>query len=280
MRRAVLALAASAALAAAVGGGAAPPSVEPSLEAVLEEQRQKLRIAGLAFVAVKGDEVIALRALGLRDVARKAPATPDTLFPIGSCTKAFTALALAAAQDAGALTLDDRPHRYLPYFKMADPEADALVTLRDMLSHRTGLKAYADLAAEPGVLTREEYVRAVMPWILCRKTLAERPDFVRFWIDRALTYPYPIGLEGLSRQAQAIMGHDTRSRLGQICVPTLITTGTEDILVPPASSRELQAGIPGSSLQPIEDAGHLHFIEQAERFNAICLDFLTKHRTR
>lgn len=127
---------------------------------------------------------------------------------------------------------------------------------------------------------REEYVRAVMPWILCRKTMAERPDFIRFWIDRALTYPYPIGLEGLSRQAQAIMGHDTRSRLGQICVPTLITTGTEDILVPPASSRELQAGIPGSSLQPIEDAGHLHFIEQAERFNAICLDFLTKHRGR
>jgi|SRR6516162_1419474 CubicO group peptidase (beta-lactamase class C family) len=42
---------------------------------------------------------------------------------------------------------------------MADPVADAGVTLRDMLSHRTGLLAYADLAAEPGVLTREEYVR-------------------------------------------------------------------------------------------------------------------------
>jgi len=126
---------------------------------------------------------------------------------------------------------------------------------------------------------REEYTRAVMPWILCRKTL-ERPDFIRFWIDRALTYPYPITLEGLSRQAQAIAGHDTVSRLGEIRVPTLITTGTEDILVPPSSSRDLHARIPGSSLHAIEDAGHLHFIEQAEKFNAICLEFLTKHRGR
>ncbi|HEY7041397.1 MAG TPA: alpha/beta fold hydrolase [Methylomirabilota bacterium] len=127
---------------------------------------------------------------------------------------------------------------------------------------------------------REEYTRAVMPWILCRKTMVARPDFIRFWIDRALAYPYPIGLDGLSRQAQAIGGHDTVSRLGEIRVPTLITTGTEDILVPPSSSRELHARIPGSALHAIEDAGHLHFIEQAEKFNAICLEFLTKHRGR
>jgi pimeloyl-ACP methyl ester carboxylesterase len=110
--------------------------------------------------------------------------------------------------------------------------------------------------------------------------MVERPDFIRFWIDRALAYPYPIGLDGLSRQAQAIGGHDTVSRLGEIRVPTLITTGTEDILVPPSSSRELHARIPGSALHAIEDAGHLHFIEQAEKFNAICLEFLTKHRGR
>jgi len=125
---------------------------------------------------------------------------------------------------------------------------------------------------------REENVRAIMPWILCRKTMAERPDFIRFWIERALAYPYPIGLEGLSRQADAIRGHDTAARLGEIRVPTLITTGTEDILVPPMSSRDLHARIPGSELATIEDAGHLHFIEQASLFNGICLEFLQKHR--
>src|SRR5258707_14596266 len=95
---------------------------------------------------------------------------------------------------------------------------------------------------------REENVRAVMPWILCRKTMVERPDFIRFWIERGLTYPYPITHEGLSRQAGAIRGHDTPARLGQIRGPTLITTRTEDIRVPPASSRELQPRIPGAAL--------------------------------
>ena len=124
----------------------------------------------------------------------------------------------------------------------------------------------------------EENVRAAMPWILCRKTMVERPEFIRFWIERALAYPYPIGLEGLSRQADAIRGHDTAARLGEIRVPTLITTGTEDILVPPVSSRDLHARIPGSELATIEDAGHLHFIEQASLFNGTCLEFLQKHR--
>jgi pimeloyl-ACP methyl ester carboxylesterase len=125
---------------------------------------------------------------------------------------------------------------------------------------------------------REENVCAVMPWLLCRKTMVERPDFIRFWIERALTYAYPTGYEGLARQADAIRGHDTSARLGEIRVPTLLTTGAEDILVPPASSRELHARIPGAELVTIDDAGHLHFIEQMERFNAVCLDFLSKHR--
>lgn len=156
-----LLLAALALVLVALGATAAPPpTLESALQRVLEEQQRRLHIPGLAFVAVKGDRVIALRGLGLRDVERQLPVTADTLFPIGSCTKSFTAMAALASQDDGVLTIDDRPHRYLPGFKMEDAEADALVTLRDMLSHRTGLKAYADLAAEPGVLTREEYLRA------------------------------------------------------------------------------------------------------------------------
>ena len=125
---------------------------------------------------------------------------------------------------------------------------------------------------------REEYVRAVMPWILCRKTMVDRPEFIRFWIDRALAYPYPISLEGLTRQGEAIRGHDTAGRLGEIRMPTLLTVGTEDILVPPVFSRDLHARIAGSELVTIEHAGHLHFIEQADRFNTVCREFLDKHR--
>jgi pimeloyl-ACP methyl ester carboxylesterase len=124
----------------------------------------------------------------------------------------------------------------------------------------------------------EEYVRAVLPWILCRKTMVERPEFIRFWIERALAYPYPISLEGLTRQAEAIRAHDTAARVGRLRMPTLLTVGAEDILVPPVFSRDLHGRIAGSALVTIEDAGHLHFIEQAERFNAVCLEFLRKHR--
>lgn len=127
---------------------------------LLDERRQQLHIAGLAYAVVIDDRVVALDGLGLRDPARTLPATPDTVFPIGSCTKAFTAMAAAIASDEGKLSLDDSPRRYLPWFKLADPEANELVAIRDLLSHRTGLMAKADLAATPGVLTREQYLRA------------------------------------------------------------------------------------------------------------------------
>jgi CubicO group peptidase (beta-lactamase class C family) len=137
-----------------------PADTLAKLRTILEQQREKQHIPGLAFVAVKADKVLFLEALGLRDREKKLPVTPDTVFPIGSCTKSFTAVAAAESDDRGVLTLDDSPHKYLSYFHMADPEADALITLRDMLCHRTGLRAYADLAAQPAVLSREEYVRA------------------------------------------------------------------------------------------------------------------------
>lgn len=158
----------AAGLAVALGSGAAPvpggirPDRLARLTAILEEQQAKEHIPGLAFVAVKDDRVVFRHLLGQRDLERKLPVTADTLFPIGSCTKAFTAMAVAASRDAGLLSLDESPRRVLPYFKMADPDADARVTLRDMLSHQTGLKAYGDLAAEPGVLTREQYLRAAL----------------------------------------------------------------------------------------------------------------------
>jgi CubicO group peptidase (beta-lactamase class C family) len=130
------------------------------IAAILEAQHSEQHIPGFAFALVRNDRLELVIVRGVRDVERALPVTPDTVFPIGSCTKAFTSMALGIAQDQHLLSLDDPPRRFLPWFHMADPRADAEVTLRDMLSHRTGLKAKADLAATPGVLNREEYVRA------------------------------------------------------------------------------------------------------------------------
>ena len=127
---------------------------------IVEEQMRSQHIPGAVLAVVRDDRVIYMQAMGVRDIEHNLPVTPDTLFPIGSCTKAFTSMEIARSADRGQLSLDDHPRKFLPYLKLADPEADAQITIRDMLSHRSGLKAYADLAAEPGVLTREEYVRA------------------------------------------------------------------------------------------------------------------------
>src|SRR5207237_2743585 len=130
------------------------------IERFIGEQQTEQHLPGLAFVIVQDDRIVFTSVQGFRDIAHKLPVTLDTVFPIGSCTKAFTSMAIARSADRGLLSLDDHPRKFLPYFHMMDPEADAQVTIRDMLSHRTGLKAYADLSAEPAVLTREEYVRA------------------------------------------------------------------------------------------------------------------------
>ena len=127
---------------------------------------------------------------------------------------------------------------------------------------------------------REEWARAMLPWIICRKTVRERPEFVELMLQRALDNPYPTSLTGLRRQAEAIGAHDTLDRLGAIRVPTLVSVGTEDILVPPAFSRELHARIPGATFMPIPDAGHVHFLEQPQAFNDAMLGFLAKHAGR
>jgi CubicO group peptidase (beta-lactamase class C family) len=129
---------------------------------LLGTQREHLHIAGIGVAVVLDGQLAVLDVRGVRDVEHGTPVTLDTVFPIGSCTKSFTAMAVGLAQDEGLLSLDDSPRRWLPYFKMKDPEANERVTLRDLLSHRTGLKAYADLAAEPNVLSREDYLRAAV----------------------------------------------------------------------------------------------------------------------
>jgi CubicO group peptidase (beta-lactamase class C family) len=136
------------------------PLFTAKIDSILRDQKEALHLPGVAFAIVENDRVVYIKAFGLRDVDANLPMTPDTVVPIGSCTKAFTSFTVGIAQEQGKLSLEDHPRKFLPWFKMADPEANEAVILQDMLSHRTGLKANADLAAEPGILTREEYVRA------------------------------------------------------------------------------------------------------------------------
>lgn len=109
----------------------------------IEAQRRSLGVPGAAVVIVRDDRVLLLRGFGLRDAEAGLPVTPQTLFHIGSCTKPFTALAAVISADHGVVSLDDPPRKFLSYFTLRDPEADAKVTLRDLLSHRTGVPGWS-----------------------------------------------------------------------------------------------------------------------------------------
>lgn len=98
----------------------------------------KWEVPGLALVLLREDEPPLLVGYGTKRLGTNDPVTPDTLFPLASCTKAFTSALLASLVDAGKLAWDDPVRKHLPSFRLADPAADALVTLRDLVTHRTG----------------------------------------------------------------------------------------------------------------------------------------------
>jgi len=130
------------------------------IEEKVEARRKELGIPGMSLVIVQNGEIIYMKGLGYKDFEKKIPVTPDTQFAIGSATKAFTALSVLMSADEGKLSLDDSPKKYLPYFKINNPETDAKINIRDLLSHTSGLNR-TDLAMVTGKLNREELIKVV-----------------------------------------------------------------------------------------------------------------------
>ena len=128
-----------------------------AIEKAIDQKRQELGIPGVSLVIVKDDRVIYMKGLGVKDFEKKLPVTPDTLFAIGSASKAFTSMLAVMSVDEHKLSLDDSPKKFLPYFKLRDADADAKITIRDLLSHRSGLNR-TDIAMVTGVLNRAELI--------------------------------------------------------------------------------------------------------------------------
>ncbi|RUO81068.1 serine hydrolase [Idiomarina tyrosinivorans] len=100
---------------------------------------QAFNIPGLAVVAVKDGKVILAEGFGVRDIKTQQPVNAETLFGIASNTKAFTAAAMATLVEQGRLDWDDKVIDYIPEFRLADPAITQSLTIRDILSHRSGL---------------------------------------------------------------------------------------------------------------------------------------------
>jgi CubicO group peptidase (beta-lactamase class C family) len=145
----------------ALTSGAAAQAVDAaSIDRVMEEALRSWGAPGAALAIVRDDQVVYLKGFGVKDLSARAPVTPDTLFAIGSASKAFTTAAMAMLVDEGKMGWDDPVRRSLPSFRLSDPLASEMVTLRDLVTHRTGLTRH-DLLWYGSPWSRDEIIRRI-----------------------------------------------------------------------------------------------------------------------
>ncbi|HEX3579158.1 MAG TPA: serine hydrolase [Thermoanaerobaculia bacterium] len=133
---------------------------EATIDKDVRDTIEAWHLPGLAIAVVHNDKIIFLKGYGIKEIGRTQPITADTLFEIGSTTKAFTATAMAMLADEKKLSWDDPVRNYVPGFHVSDPCTDALITLRDIASHRSGLARHDELWDDSD-LPREELIRRI-----------------------------------------------------------------------------------------------------------------------
>lgn len=109
-----------------------------ALDEFVQAQLQRQHVPGLALGVVQNGKFVKAKGYGLADVERNVPVTTDTVFEIGSVTKQFTATAIMLLVDQGKISLDDKISRY----REGLPEAWNAVTIRQLLSHTSGIPDY------------------------------------------------------------------------------------------------------------------------------------------
>jgi CubicO group peptidase (beta-lactamase class C family) len=131
------------------------------VDRMVERARAEFNVPGIAVAIVKDGRVVLAKGYGVRKAGDPAPVTPRTLFRIASNTKAFTAAALAMLVDEKRLSWDDPVVQHMPGFQMYDPYVTREMTVRDLLTHRSGLGLGAGdlMFFPPGDLGRDEIVK-------------------------------------------------------------------------------------------------------------------------
>jgi CubicO group peptidase (beta-lactamase class C family) len=119
------------------------------------DKMKEWKVPGLSVAIVKEGEVVFCEGFGLRDVGKGLKTTPETIFAIGSSSKAFTTMAMGILVDDGKLEWDKPVRNYLPTFKLLDSFATERMTPRDLVTHRSGLPRH-DLMWYNSPFTRQE----------------------------------------------------------------------------------------------------------------------------
>lgn len=127
------------------------------LDAYIEEAMTRWEVPGVSVAIVKDQEVVYAKGFGVRDLETGGEVDADTLFAIGSNTKAFTATAMGLLVTDGKISWDDPVLHHMPEFQMFDPLVTRKITVRDLLCHRSGLGTFAgDLTWFGSIYNRSE----------------------------------------------------------------------------------------------------------------------------
>lgn len=119
-----------------------PVFITDSLDGYVLRGMKQWEIPGLAIVIVKDGKVVLSKGFGQRAINSPEPVDENTLFIIASNTKLFTGTDLALLDYQKKISLNDKVTKYLPWFRLYDSSSTRLATIRDMLSHRIGLKTF------------------------------------------------------------------------------------------------------------------------------------------
>lgn len=133
------------ALAAAASCAGAPLHAQRTqplegLDAYVERSMRDWNVPGVAIAVVHDDSVVLAKGYGVRELGSRGRVDENTLFGIMSTTKAFTSAAMAMLVEEGKVKWDDPVAEHLPEFQLPDPWVSRQFTIRDLLSHRSGLE--------------------------------------------------------------------------------------------------------------------------------------------
>ncbi|NVK48137.1 MAG: serine hydrolase [Cyclobacteriaceae bacterium] len=110
-----------------------------ALDTELENARVALKAPGFAIAIVQKDQIVYAKGFGYKDLENQIPVTENTLFAIGSTSKAFTSAVLGVLRNEEKIGFDERPGKYIPELRFAEPWMNEQIIVKDLMAHRTGL---------------------------------------------------------------------------------------------------------------------------------------------
>ncbi|MDO9528280.1 MAG: serine hydrolase [Syntrophales bacterium] len=129
------------------------------LDTYIKKTMKDWQVPGLGIALVKNDKVVFMQGYGIRKLGETRRVDENTIFPIGSASKAFTSTAIGLLVQDKKLSWDDRVVDHLQGFQMYDPWVTREITVRDLLCNRGGLSAVSDLLWYATDYDRDEIVR-------------------------------------------------------------------------------------------------------------------------